>query len=170
MKVWFRQCYIGVSFPFSHVFQKRMSKELSALVEASPKFLKRYGHEFELTFNVSAKEDLQDNELRGPTVFKKTKDVEYTVFLPFNVIMLRPDAPKVALTFLMKGVCDILSMLEIDNSKVLEKQESLINGICSDPTMLEEPSWSEEVNKTPVRVVFAEFYQKMQNSLDPMRN
>ena len=161
MKVWFGQIYIepGVSFPFSHHFQRRLSQEVTALVKPSANFLKNYGEDFELMFRISAKKALHDNEIRGPTVFRKTKDVEYTLFLPFTVIMRHADAPKVALTFLLKGVCDVFDLLEIDKTKLIEKQASLIDGICSDPTMLAEPSWDPDENKLPQRRVFTTFFQ-----------
>lgn len=162
MKVWFRQTYSepDVDFPFSHLFQRRLSREVTALVEPSARFLKKYGEDFELTFNVSAKQRLQDNEIRGPTVFRKTKDVEYTVFLPFDVIMPHADAPRHALRFLLKGVCEVFDRLEIDKTRLLDKQDSIIESICSDRTMLEEPSWDEEDNKRPVRGVFEAFFNK----------
>jgi hypothetical protein len=133
---------------------------VTALVEPSAKFTNAYGRDFELTFNISAKQGLADNEIKGPTVFKKTKDVEYTVFLPFDVIIRQVDAPKHALTFLLKGVCDVFASLDIDNAKVLRKRQSLVEGICSDPTMLKEPSWDEKQTKTPVRALFETFFEK----------
>ena len=86
MKVNFCQTYIEpeVDFPFSHHFQHRISAEVTALVEPSAKFIKKYGRDFELTFNVSAKTALQDNEIRGPTVYRKTKNVEVHDFLAFR--------------------------------------------------------------------------------------
>jgi hypothetical protein len=162
MKVWFGQIYIeaGVAFPFSHHCQKRLSAEITGLVEPSAKYLKQYGTNFELMFRISAKKTIPNNEIKGPTVFKKTKDVEYTVFLPFDVIMRQADAPRHALKFLLKGVCDVFDRLEIDKAKLLDKQDSIIEGICADPAMLEEPSWNETNNKRDVRRVFEAFFNK----------
>jgi hypothetical protein len=162
MKVWFGQIYIepGVSFPFSHLFQRRLSAEVTALVEPSSTFLKKYGSDFELIFRISAKQGLKDNEIKGPTVFRKAKDVEYSIFLPFDVINRNADAPKRALSFLLKGVCKVFDMLEIDKTRLFNKQQSLIEGICSDPTMLEEPSWNKELNETLARTLFEAFFDK----------
>ena len=95
MKVHFRQIYIepGVTFPFSCDLQRRLAREVSALVEPSAKFLKKYGDDFELTFNVSAKSGIDANEIRGPSVFRRAKDVEYTIFLPFDLITRDSDVP-----------------------------------------------------------------------------
>jgi hypothetical protein len=86
-------------------------------------------------FKISAKKNLQENDVRGPGVYKKTKDVEYTVFLPFDVIAGHPDVSRHALRYLLSGVRAVFERLEIDAAKVAEKQEFLIEGICSDPTM-----------------------------------
>lgn len=161
MRVHFSQGYIEpAAFPFSHLFQHRLSREVTALVEPSAEFQKRHGADFDLVFNVSAKQKIRDNEIRGPAVYKKDKNVEFTVFLPFDVIMRQSHAPRVALEFLLKGVGDALDKLEIDKSRLLETQGLVIAGICADPTMLEEPSWNEAENKTRVRRVFTAFFQK----------
>jgi hypothetical protein len=140
MKVYFGQIYIepGVKFPFSHHFQGRLSEEITALAEPSAEFIKKYGSDFDLIFNVSAKNTIQDNEIRGPTVFRKTKDVEYTVFLPFDVISRNPEVSKSALKYLLSGVCSVFKLLGIDTTQLVERQESMIENICSDPTMFAE--------------------------------
>jgi hypothetical protein len=142
MKAYFGQIYIapGVRFPFSHLFQAYLSKEITALVEPSHTFVKKYGSDFNLIFNVSAKRAIQDNEIKGPTVFKKTKDVEYTVSLPFDVITRDAEVPKSALKFLLNGVCSVFESLDIGTAKIMERKGALIESICSDPTMFEEAS------------------------------
>jgi len=160
MKVAFSQVYIevGANFPFSVHFQRVLTKEVSALVQPSPQLIESYGVVSQLVFNLSAKHQLEDNDIRGPSFFKRTKDIEFTVFLPFDAIMTRVDAPRQALIFLLKGVCDVLDMLGIDKAKLLDRQQSLIDAVCSDPTMLDKPSWNAAENKTLVRKVFTEFF------------
>jgi hypothetical protein len=156
VKVWFAQVYVepGVSFPFSHLWQGRLSKSVSALAKPSPAFTKKFGKDFELKFWVSAKKTTRGNEIRGPGVYKKTKDVEYTVFLPFDVIMRDRDPPRSAMVFLLQGVCEVFERLEMETAKLTEKQDSLIQGICSDASMLAAPSWDPEDKEMPVRKVF----------------
>jgi hypothetical protein len=162
MKVWFGQIYgiPGASFPFSHLFQRHLSSEVTARVEASPKFVKQYGEDFELMFNVSAKPGLRDIEIRGPAVYKKTKDVEYTVFLPFDVIIPHADAPRRAIRFLLKGVCEVFDRLEIDTSRLRAEQDGILEGMCSDPSMLAEPAWDEDRHPSPGRAVFERFFAR----------
>jgi hypothetical protein len=160
MKVHFGQIYIEprASFPFSYRCQQRISREVTALVKPSPKFIKTYGTEFKLMFNVSAKCGIRENKIKGPSVFRKSKNVEYTIFLPFDVIIRDAEAPKSALRFLLEGVYKIFDALEISKSKLVERQDELINGICSDPAMLEERSWDEAENRTRVRRVFEAYF------------
>ncbi len=139
MRIHFGQVYIepGVDFPFSHHFQRRLAQEVSALVEPSRMFLQRYGNDFKMVFNISAKQAIVENELRGPTVFKKTKSVEYTIFLPFDVITQCSDVPRAALKFLLNGTCAVLETMSICTDKIVEMQDLLIDQICSDPAMFE---------------------------------
>jgi hypothetical protein len=140
MKVYFGQCYIvaGADFPFSHHFQRRISEQISAAVEPSEQFIKYYGRDFDLTFNISAKRDIKDNEIVGPTVYRKTKDVEYTVFLPFDVISRSSQVPESALRFLLKGTCFVFELLGIDATQVVRQQEAMIKEICADPMILQK--------------------------------
>lgn len=140
MHVHFGQIYIkpGVRFPFSHHFQERLSEEVTALVRPSGKFIQKYGIDFKVVFNISAKKGIQDNEVRGPTVFKKTKDIEYTVFLPYDVIMREPDTCKCALTYLLRGVRAAFALLDIDDVGLVKGHDALIENICSEPSMFLE--------------------------------
>jgi hypothetical protein len=142
MKVHFGQVYIkpGIDFPFSHHFQRRLAQEVTALVEPSLTFINKYGCDSKLMFNVSAKQGIKDNEIKGPTIFKKTKNIEYTVFLPFDVIIRQAEVPQTALRYLLRGACSVFESLDIGTEKVVEKQESLIEQICSDPMMFEDES------------------------------
>jgi len=150
LQYFFGQIYIvpGISFPFSTDFQLRLSREVTDLVEPSSKFIKKYGSDFKLIFRISAKTRLQDNEIKGPSVYRKDKDVEYVVFLPFDVIATHDDAPKHALRFLLKGVCEVFDLLEIEADRLVDKRDMLIEGMCSDQSMLKPRSWDEESNPT----------------------
>jgi hypothetical protein len=137
MKVHFGQIYIepGVAFPFSFLFQRRLSEEITALITPSAAFTQRYGDDWKLMFNVSAKRTIADNEIRGPSVFKKDKDVEFTIFLPFDTIQREASVSRCALAFLLQGVCSVLVSLGIDTSAIQVRQSSLTETISSDPTM-----------------------------------
>jgi hypothetical protein len=167
MNVHFRQCYIGEDFPLSHLFQRRLSSDVTSLVAPSARFIKRYGEDFDLTFNVSTKRGLDDNEIKGPTVFKKTRDVEFTIFLPFDVITRHADAPIHFMSYLLRGVCVVFDRLEIDTAKLLESQQAIVAGICSDPTMLVDPSRYQPGREPIGWILFSAFFEKRRGALEP---
>ena len=137
MKVHFGQIYIepGVTFPFSFQFQRRLSDEITAMVTPSANFIQRYGEDWDLMFRISAKSAISDTEVRGPSVFKKGKDVEFTIFLPFGVIHREAAASRSAIGFLLQGICSVFHSLGIDTSELQTRQSSLVEDISSDPTM-----------------------------------
>ena len=164
MLVNFSQVYIepGIWFPFSHHFQNRLSEAVTERVMPSDTFLSQYGSECALTINVSAKKALRQTEVRGPAVFRGAKDVEYTVFLPYSAIVKRPDAPRVAVKYLLDAACDIFESLDIDTTRLRVDQSELVTSICSDATALAEPTWDESANRSRARRVFDEFFRPKQ--------
>jgi hypothetical protein len=137
MKIHFSQIYIrpGVTFPFSHLLQLYLSNEITDRVEPSSKFLAKYGDDYDVIFRISAKKELVNNELKGPTVFEKDRHVEYTVFLPFDVIHRAPDINRSAIEFLLNGVVSVFASLEIIADKLLKDRVQLIERVLSDPGM-----------------------------------
>jgi hypothetical protein len=138
MKIQFTQVYpeVGVSFPFTHSFQRYLSHETTTLVTPSSELEAKHGREFKLVFYISAKPSIADSEVRGPTVVRKTQAMEYTVFLPFDVITGAPNTIKSAMTFLMRAVRSVLASLAIDSSNLAAQESRLIEHVCSDPTMV----------------------------------
>lgn len=141
MKVYITQIYVkpGVNFPFSHLMQRRLSSEISSVTDDSVEFQSRYGSDYSIVMNVSADTGITENQVRGPQVFKKSKDVEYTVFLPYDVIMAASDGLMAALGFLMAGVRVALAKAGIDTGRFDERKAAIMDGIYSDATMLSRP-------------------------------
>jgi len=139
MKICISQVYIspGINFPFSYLFQKWLSNELTSIVQPSPDFIRRYGDNFFLVFNMSAKSEIRELEIRGPAVYKKTKDVEYTIFLPYDIISSSGD-DKIsgALRYLLEGIVRVLEALKIDVREVLKRTDLIIEHVRSDPSMI----------------------------------
>lgn len=140
MKIYFGQLYIqaGISFPFSSSFQRFLSEEVSKLVEMNPKFEQSYGTEYELMFRISAKKELLTNEICGPTIFKKEKDIEYSIFLPYKFIMEQSNPNKCALEFLFEGIYTVLDLYEINTSRLKIEQNKIINKIISSSNMFKD--------------------------------
>jgi hypothetical protein len=142
MKVSVGQIYIQaeVDFPFSFEMQSWISKELSALASPGPAFLKSYGKGFELIIRLSAKTKIGENEIRGPSVFKKNKDVEYTVFLPFDPIRdAGAGSRRLAAEKFVDGVAAVFAKAGILAPKLSERRATLINKLVTDDEMLDAP-------------------------------
>lgn len=138
MPIYFAQFYIeaGVSFPFSHLFQCRLSDEVTTLIAPSAFFAERYGDDWDLIIRISAKSAIQNTEVRGPTVFKRDKDVEYSIFLPFSTIQQTPDVLRAALRFLFDSFLPVLTSLGFSTDRLASRQFELIESICSDAKMV----------------------------------
>lgn len=141
MEVAIGQVYIrpGVNFPFSFRMQVWLSKKLTSAATKADAFEKKYGAGFSLMINLSAKTQISANEIKGPAVFKKDKDVEYTLFLPFDVIRAAEESRQAAAEYLLTGIHSIFEKVGIDTIKLDKKKTSIIDNLCSDPTMLHGP-------------------------------
>jgi hypothetical protein len=141
MKVAVAQIYIepGASFPFSYLMQRWLSQELSSLATPTNAFLKRNGEGFMLTVYISAKTKAESNEIRGPSVAKKSKIVEYTLFLPYDVIDRSEDRCRAAMTHIVTGIQSIFQLAEIEAEGLEARRAAILDHVCADPTMLEEP-------------------------------
>ena len=139
MTVLFSQIYIevGATFPFSHGFQNRLSAVISNLTEVSPPFVDKFGADWHLIFRISAKRGIAVSEIRGPTVFRKAKDVEFTVFLPFDILIGQLDVERSALHELLYQVCGVLDQIGISSARVRAQAASTVTEICADPTMFD---------------------------------
>jgi hypothetical protein len=140
MKIYFGQIYVepGVEFPFSHLFQQRLSEEASALVGTPDSFTREYGDEWSLMFRISAKRRISRSEIHGPAVFRKTKDVEYTVVLPFDVVQNETNAAKAALRELLCAVLTVLKGYGASTARLEEREARLADEIVADPTMFKQ--------------------------------
>jgi len=141
MNIFFSQIYIrpGIDYPFSHLFQKWLSARITELVQPSAQFIKTYGVDYELIFNISAKAEILEPEIKGPTVFKRDKDVEFTIFLPHKGSKVTNQIEYAdALKHLLNGVVTVLKSFHIDTLQLVENSSNLIERVISDPTMIEK--------------------------------
>jgi len=139
MKVFVGQIYIqpGINFPFSHEFQMRMGEELTKLVKPSNSFLKSYSDDFDVIFRLSAKAEITETEIKGPTVFKKDNDIEFTIFLPYEAGRIKVDFKQTIRKFL-NGVAVALKSLAIDETKVMGNSLELVEKFASNKLMFKQ--------------------------------
>ena len=140
MKIFVAQFYVevGCDYSLSNHFHHRISDELTRRVVPSAAFVNKYAEDFKLMFRMSAKSGLVEPEVRGPMVFKKDKDVEYSIFLPFDLD--RPLGPSVyrhALKQLLGQIIIVLTSLQMDVSQLSQSVDEIIERIVADPKMFQ---------------------------------
>jgi hypothetical protein len=140
MKIYLSQIYIevGIAYCFNTLFQKKISLFLTEATDESKLFVHKYGRDFKLIFRMSAKAGISDTEVCGPAVFRKDKDVEYTIFIPYD--FTGPDsfeARRKALKLLFSSILVIFKDLDIDTKKVEAGAEQFIEDVVNDKTFLE---------------------------------
>jgi len=132
----------GVNFPFSHHMQAFWRERLSALAMPSAQFVKAYGADFTLGIRLNARKEIAESEIRGPTVFRRTKDVEYALFLPYDVVMSAEDKCRAAVCLIVSGIQRIADLAQVELVGFESEKDSLIKQTCCNPLMLLEP-WSD---------------------------
>ena len=140
MNIYVSQIYIevGANYPFTHHFQKFLSRSLSDRIVMSRAFATRYGDDFDLIFNMSAKSELEDTEIKGPTVFKRDKYVEYSIFLPYREHNHDPKMLKGVVVALLAGIARVLEDLDFDAASISDAADEWAERIVGDPVMIEE--------------------------------
>jgi len=139
MNIYVGQIYIklGVKFEFSYIFQRYIHSFLTENSIPSVEFVDKF-QDYELIFNMSAKKDIKDNEIKGPAIFKKTKKVEYSIFLPFDVIMQNADYNYWALKYLFKGIYEVYDKYGFNYNSIKNNEEKTIKYILSDEKMFKK--------------------------------
>ena len=126
-----------VAFPFTHVMQRYLGDRVSALVPESPAFISRFGANWTLIVRVSADDEISDNKILGPTVFKTERDVEFSLFLPYNIIVSqRGDVFRAALHWILSGIAEILDRVGLDPRPLVQANDSILDEMCSRPEMI----------------------------------
>ena len=74
--------------------------------------------------------------IKGPTVFKRDRDVEYTVFLPFDVVSRAPSGCRAAMQYLVGGIREVFQHAGIDLAGLDARAALIVDHVCSDPSML----------------------------------
>jgi hypothetical protein len=119
--------------------QRWLSHELTAVAESVDEFLVKFGEGFSAVVNISAKTGIVEPEIRGPTVFKRDKDVEYTLFLPYDVIMRQHDSRRMAARYILSGIRAIFERAGIGLEQLDATMNALTEHLSSDPSMLSSP-------------------------------
>ncbi|GIW81417.1 MAG: hypothetical protein KatS3mg105_3224 [Gemmatales bacterium] len=127
----------GVNFPFTHRFQQFISKEITQRSRATGKFVSKYGEDFDLIFNMSAMSSIKKVEIKGPTVFKRDKDVEYTIFLPWHSNEHDSNSLRTVVHLLISGIIHVFGEWGIDSTTLSDDADALVERVINDPSMIE---------------------------------
>lgn len=141
MKIFIGQIYIkaGVIFPFSLRFQKWLGDALSERVEATECFINEFGVGARLGIRISAKENIDQPEIKGPTVFKRDKCVEFTIFLPYQSSdYYDPTVAASLVEQLLQSVVIILQKIGLDPVNVVRDADYLRSDFLSTPGLLDD--------------------------------
>jgi hypothetical protein len=133
------QVYVepGVNFKFTTVFQRKMKLVLSSSLEPSALFIKKYSN-YSLHFWMSARIGIPEPEIKGPGIYRRTKDVEYSIFLPHSGVPQPFDRSLATpLNQLFSSIANVLSTLQIDSRVLTAQVPALIDEVLSDSTMYE---------------------------------
>ena len=139
MKIFVAQFYLeaGANYPFSHHFQIYLSNELTRLTIPYEKFITNYAEDFNLIFRISAKSEITESDIKGPAVYKRDKDVEFTIFLPFD--KQASQSKRLYRQVLKELICQIVNVLEsleIDVTQILQNSDEIIETIVTTPKMI----------------------------------
>jgi len=144
MKIFIGQIYSDSKawFPFSTNFQKLLGEKISSRLTASEAFNAKYGAEYNIIFRMSAKRSLQQHEIKGPQRYPKSKTVEYSIFLAYDVITVETDWRRMVITEFLDCLISILKksrfetrILEQDKHKIIESV-LVMPGIIDDKDLL----------------------------------
>lgn len=139
MNIYVSQFYIeaGANYPFSHRFNHFISKAIADRIASPESFVQKYGEDFDLIFRMSARSDIQDTLIKGPAVFQRDKDVEYSIFLPYNGDNQDPRTFKEVVARLLSAIINVLTDLGFDASAVLRDSSELADQIVENPAMID---------------------------------
>lgn len=153
----------SAQFPFSYIFQRRISEELTGLVGDCTGFERRFGLDWKPILRMSARRGTRRYELAGPALFRRQKDVEYVIFLPFDEIAGRPDAPIAAILALLEGALDVFERLGIEVRPGDFDHESIAARVCSDRSVLtpRHPWEPAALHETPMRRIFEDYFRRI---------
>jgi hypothetical protein len=139
MKIFLGQIYIkpGISFPLSLRFQQWLGDELSQRVEISEAFSRTYSEDFGLGIRISAKADIAEPEIKGPTIFKRPRNVEFTVFLPYEARdCYDGEASRKIIQLILQSATRILEHVGLDATKVRDDSPALLAAFLARPEFI----------------------------------
>ena len=98
----------GVNFQISYKFFKLLRDELEASGILSARFNAAFGEDYSLGIIFSTRAKIMDLEIKGPTVSKRYKVVDYVIYIPFGIVMNKETFFNQYVEFVCTGVSTVL--------------------------------------------------------------
>lgn len=98
-------------------------------ISGSPKW--KYDTEYKLLFIISAKSNTSITEIKGPSVSKKYKSVEYVLYLPYDTIKKHSLPLHALLMQLVEAISVVLDKHVIQHSQLEPKLSAIVQDISS---------------------------------------
>jgi len=77
---------VGINFPLSYRFGKLLMKKLQLIApEVTARLKQMYGAGYGFWIILSSRKNVTSFEIKGPSVSKRHKEVEYTVFITHDI-------------------------------------------------------------------------------------
>lgn len=134
---------VNADYPFSHDVFMWLAKELCKRIRPSKHFTNKYGKDWMLTFDLSAKRQRKNPKVfEPPAVYRRDKNVYWRISVRFIGNKSRdPNYYVLPIKQFIEGIIIALQSLEIDTSKLVRDLPSLAKGFTSNPDMFEV--WGE---------------------------
>src|SRR5262245_56694701 len=154
MKVYFTQIYadVGANFNISHKVISELTDRVNKELVDENVFELKYGEGYRLGFVISAKKDIDDMVIKGPSISGRYKTVEYIIYLPYEKVMENPDRLRTILCYVSKGVTSVLSAYNTTNCRI----DVLLSDLTRE--MSENPEY--EVREEKGKIDFDEIVNK----------
>jgi hypothetical protein len=99
----------GVTFPISYRFMQLLKEELAHLSEQHLSvFSSEYGQDYMLSLILSANSDAADLEIKGPSISKSYKAVDYVLRIPFAIVEEAETFYSTYVFFVCQGISTVL--------------------------------------------------------------
>lgn len=130
MKINFSQLYaeVGVSFSPPIEVLRVLNKKVNSLNKEIPFFKKKFNDEdFTLGIVISATRKNDVFEVKGPTYFKKSKTVDFVLFIPYQDNITMAEEVPYILSHVGEGLAQIFEKYKADGSGIRESIQSVID-------------------------------------------
>ena len=121
----------------SSLFLTTLGELVSESADMPQAFANRFGVDFYLSFLIDTAKR-KSVGLRGPSVTRKHKAVEFGLIIPFEDV--RQDYSTLASVThaVLLGTTRALEQLRFDVSRIQSKQKSMVATVCSSPGMIDD--------------------------------